>query len=105
MEHQDITDLDLSQFLESEERVERDKILVEKCKEFMASCGSKPLEVYRMEKFTPTLQKEETHGKFYEGDSYVVLKKDEKKQRYYIHYWKGKECTTDEAGSSAIFSV
>jgi hypothetical protein len=69
----------------------------------MASCGKGDLEVYRIEKFVPTLQANETHGRFHEGDSYVVLRKEEKE--YQIHYWHGKECTADEMGSSAAFSV
>lgn len=47
----DVTDLDVSEFLESEEQIERSKKLVEECKAFMESCGKEPLEVYRIEKF------------------------------------------------------
>jgi len=39
----------------------------------MKSCGKEPLEVYRIEKFKPTLQPVESHGRFFEGDSYVVI--------------------------------
>ena len=99
----DITDLDLSEFLESEEQIERSKKLVAESEAFMASCGKNPLEVYRIEKFVPTPQAPETWGKFYEGDSYVVLKKGDKE--YDIHYWHGKEATSDEMGSSAAFTV
>ena len=55
----------------------------------MANCGKKALEVYRMEKFTPILIDEDSHGKFYEGDSYVVLKKDDKRKMYGFYYWIG----------------
>jgi gelsolin len=99
----DITDLDLSEFLEKEETTQLSLKLVEESKAFMASCGKLPLEVYRIEKFVPTLQPNETYGKFYSGDSYVVLKKGEKE--YDIHYWHGAEATTDEVGSSAAFTV
>ena len=99
----DITDIDISNFLESEEQIERSKKLCEAAQEFMKSCGKETIEIYRTEKFVPTLQSIETHGKFYEGDSYVVLKKDEKE--YNIHYWHGKECTSDEMGTSAAFTV
>ena len=99
----DITELDLSEFLEKEETSELSKKLVEESKAFMASCGKEPLEVYRIEKFVPTPQPKETYGKFYSGDSYVVLKKGEKE--YDIHYWHGVEATTDEVGSSAAFTV
>lgn len=33
----------------------------------------------------------------------MVCKKGDKE--YDIHYWHGKECTTDEMGSSAAFTV
>ena len=99
----DITELDVSQFLEKEENVERDKKLAAACVEFMGSCGKDTLEVYRMEKFTPTKIDYEKHGKFHVGDSYVVCKKGDKD--YDIHYWHGKECTSDEMGSSAFFTV
>ena len=99
----DITDLDISEFLESEENHERSKKLIAESQAFMASCGKQPLEVYRIEKFVPTPQDPETWGKFYQGDSYVVLKLNEKE--YDIHYWHGKEATADEMGSSAAFTV
>jgi hypothetical protein len=99
----DITDLDISEFLESEEQIERSKKLIAESEAFMASCGKQPLEIYRIEKFVPTPQAPETWGKFYEGDSYVVLKLNEKE--YDIHYWHGKEATADEMGSSAAFTV
>jgi hypothetical protein len=51
----DITDLDLSEFLEKEESSELSKKLVAESEAFMKSCGKKPLEVYRIEKFRPTL--------------------------------------------------
>jgi len=69
----------------------------------MASCGKEDIEIYRIEKFVPTLQPKDTFGKFFEGDSYVVLKQSDKE--YDIHYWHGKECTADEMGSSAAFTV
>lgn len=99
----DITDLDLSEFLEKEEQNVKNKELAAAAEEFLKSCGKETIEVYRMEKFTPTLQPANTYGKFYEGDSYVVLKQEEKE--YNIHYWHGRECTADEMGCSAYFSV
>lgn len=99
----DITDLDLSEFLESEELIENQKKLIAEAEAFLKSCGKEALEVYRIEKFVPTPQAKDTYGKFYQGDSYVVLKKGDKE--YDIHYWHGKEATADEMGSSAAFSV
>jgi len=95
--------MDLSEFLESEEQLERSKQLIAASEEFMASCGKEPLEVYRVEKFVPTLQPAKSYGQFYEGDSYVVCKKNDKD--FDIHYWHGKEATTDEIGTSAAFTT
>lgn len=61
----DITELDISEYLEGEEREEKSKKLIEESKAFMASCGKDPMEVYRIEKFVPTKQDNETFGKFY----------------------------------------
>jgi len=69
----------------------------------MKSCGKEAIEVYRIEKFTPTLQPKESYGKFYTGDSYVIIKKEE--NEYNIHYWHGDEATTDEIGTSAAFTT
>ena len=45
----DITELDLSEFLESEERVELDKKLAAEANAFLDSCGKENLEIFRME--------------------------------------------------------
>ncbi len=68
------------------------KELQAKAGAFLASAGHDPLEVYRIEKFEPIRQEEQYHGKFYDGDSYVVIKKNEKE--YDIHYWHGKNATS-----------
>jgi len=61
------------------------------------------MEIYRIEQFEPVKIDPEFHGKFYQGDSYVVLKRN--RAAYDIHYWHGKEATSDEMGSSAALSV
>ena len=63
----------------------------EKAQAFFAQAGKDPLEVYRIETFEPIKQDAEWHGKFYDGDSYVVLKKQ--RANYDIHYWHGKNAT------------
>ena len=45
-----------------------------KAEAFFAQAGKDPLEIYRIEQFEPIKQAQEHHGKFYQGDSYVVLK-------------------------------
>ena len=72
--------------------------LKEKAQAFFAQAGKEELEVYRIEQFEPVKQDAEFHGKFYQGDSYVVLKKQ--RANYDIHYWHGKEAT---AVSSELF--
>ena len=99
----DVTDIDINDFLEKDERIALSKERAAEADAFMATCGKKPLEVYRIEKFVPTPQPEESFGKFFEGDSYVICKKGDKE--YDLHYWHGKEATTDEIGSSAAFTV
>lgn len=74
-----------------------------KAEAFLNSCGKEDMEIYRIEQFEPVRQAKETEGKFYDGDSYVVLKQT---QKYYdIHYWHGKDATSDEMGSSAALTV
>lgn len=75
----------------------------EKAQAFFDQAGKDELEVYRIEQFEPVKQDPEYHGKFYDGDSYVVLKKQ--RAAYEIHYWHGKNATSDEMGSSAALSV
>jgi len=99
----DITELDLSEFLESEEQIERSKQIIKENDAFMKSVGQGDLEVYRMEAFKPTLQPVESYGKFYQGDSYVVVKNNE--DDYQLHYWHGKDCTSDEMGTSAAWTT
>lgn len=74
-----------------------------KAEAFFAQAGQDPMEIYRIEQFDPVKQDKEFHGKFYQGDSYVVLKKQ--RANYDIHYWHGKEATADEMGSSAALST
>jgi gelsolin len=99
----DITEIDISNFIESEELAEHMAKLAAKAEAFLASCGKDDLEVYRIEHFDPIKQPKESFGQFFQGDSYVIVKQNE--GDYEIHFWHGKDCTTDEMGSSAAFSV
>ena len=89
--------------LYGEEAQEYINKLKAKAEQFLASCGKEPIEIYRIEKFEPVKQAADTHGKFYQGDSYVILKNNQKD--YDIHYWHGDEATTDEMGCSAALTV
>ena len=61
------------------------------------------MEIYRIENFTPVAVPEEHFGEFYNGDSYVIVVKG--KKSYDIHYWEGKDSTSDETGSAAAFTT
>lgn len=70
----DITDFDVSKWVEKEDMQEHMAMLAANATEFLNSVGKDALEVYRIEQFKPTLQPKESYGKFYQGDSYVVVK-------------------------------
>ncbi|XP_074591804.1 villin-5-like isoform X1 [Curcuma longa] len=66
------------------------------------------IEIWRIENFAPVLVPTSSHGKFFMGDSYVILKTTATKSgalRHDIHYWLGKDTSQDEAGTAAIKSV
>lgn len=65
-------------------------------------------EIWRIENFHPVSVPKSSHGKFFTGDSYVILKTAALKNgalRHDIHYWIGKDTTQDEAGTAAIKTV
>ncbi|KAK3716428.1 hypothetical protein QZH41_008757, partial [Actinostola sp. cb2023] len=52
----------------------------------------------------------EDYGKFYNGDSYIILNtykkdKDHDALLYDIHFWIGKHSTQDEYGTAAYKTV
>ncbi|XP_004296465.1 PREDICTED: villin-4 isoform X2 [Fragaria vesca subsp. vesca] len=66
------------------------------------------LEIWRIENFCPVSVPQSSHGKFFMGDSYVILKTTASKSgalRHDIHYWLGKDTSQDEAGTAAIKTV
>ncbi|KAG5563665.1 hypothetical protein RHGRI_000009 [Rhododendron griersonianum] len=66
------------------------------------------IEIWRIENFRPVPVSKSAHGKFFTGDSYVVLKTIALKSgalRHDIHYWVGKDTSQDEAGAAAIKTV
>lgn len=71
--------------------------------------GTKPgLEIWRIESFRPVAVPKSSHGKFFTGDSYIVLKTTALKSgalHHDIHYWLGKDTSQDEAGTAAIKTV
>uniref|UniRef100_J3M147 Gelsolin-like domain-containing protein n=1 Tax=Oryza brachyantha TaxID=4533 RepID=J3M147_ORYBR len=66
------------------------------------------LEVWRIENFKPVPVPTSSYGKFYMGDSYIILKTTALKNgsfRHDLHYWLGKDTSQDEAGTAAILTV
>ncbi|XP_047542944.1 actin depolymerising venom protein gelsolin 1-like [Vanessa atalanta] len=74
-----------------------------------ASAGQRAgLELWRIENFDPVAVPQKDVGKFYKGDSYIVLKTTSDKRNnlsWDIHYWIGSETSQDEAGAAAILTV
>jgi len=76
--------------------------------EFDAEVGQTPgLEIWRIENFSPAAYDKAAYGKFYSGDSYLVLNTRllGDKLKWDIHFWLGKDTTQDEMGAAAIFAV
>ncbi|XP_077238381.1 villin-4-like [Tasmannia lanceolata] len=66
------------------------------------------MEIWRIENFHPVPVPKSSYGKFFTGDSYVILKTTALKSgafRHDIHYWLGKDTSQDEAGTAAIKTV
>ncbi|OWM78939.1 hypothetical protein CDL15_Pgr003110 [Punica granatum] len=65
-------------------------------------------EIWRIENFQPVPLPKSEYGKFYMGDSYIVLQTTPGKGGAYlydIHFWIGKDTSQDEAGAAAIKTV
>lgn len=71
--------------------------------------GKEPgLQVWRIEKFDLVALPKNQYGSFFTGDTYIVLstiKQSSGNFQYDLHYWLGDECSQDESGSAAIFTV
>ncbi|KAG7306669.1 hypothetical protein JYU34_008091 [Plutella xylostella] len=66
------------------------------------------VELWRIENFEPVPVPAKDHGKFYKGDSYIILKTSADKKNnlsWDIHYWLGSQTSQDEAGAAAILTV
>ncbi|GFP92221.1 villin-3 [Phtheirospermum japonicum] len=65
-------------------------------------------EIWRIENFIPVPLPKSDYGKFYSGDSYIILQTTPGKGGAYlfdIHFWLGKDTSQDEAGTAAIKTV
>lgn len=74
-----------------------------------ANAGRSPgLEIWRIENFEPVAYPKNNYGKFYTGDSFIVLntvQTKDKKLSWDVHFWLGSETSVDEAGAAAILTV
>ncbi|KAH7302617.1 hypothetical protein KP509_23G079800 [Ceratopteris richardii] len=66
------------------------------------------MDIWRIEDFQPVPLPKSEYGKFYTGDSYIILKTTALKTgayHYDVHFWLGKSTSQDEAGTAAIKTV
>jgi len=99
-----IDELDLSAYLEKL-NLDSDQI-----KEEWGDAGSQPgLKIWRVVNFKVVPWPEKDYGKFYSGDSYIVLytytNPETKALKHNIHFWLGNNTSQDEAGTAAYKTV
>eukprot|EP01006_Ploeotia_vitrea_P060007 TRINITY_DN75139_c0_g1_i1.p1 TRINITY_DN75139_c0_g1~~TRINITY_DN75139_c0_g1_i1.p1 ORF type:complete len:374 (-),score=84.86 TRINITY_DN75139_c0_g1_i1:81-1151(-) len=65
------------------------------------------LKIWRIEQFAVVPWPKEEYGKFFTGDSYIVLKteQNDNAKTYDVHFWLGKNTSQDEAGTAAYKTV
>lgn len=65
------------------------------------------LTIWEIENFLPNKVEEAAHGKFYEGDCYIILKTGvlEGQLSWEIYFWIGSRATLDKRACAAIHSV
>ncbi|MBA0669036.1 hypothetical protein Goklo_001890 [Gossypium klotzschianum] len=71
------------------------------------------IEVWRIENSRPVSLPTSSYGKFFTGDSYIILKASIESTfasksgvlRHDIHYWLGKDTSQDEAGAAAVKTI
>jgi len=66
-------------------------------------------EVWRVEKMKMVKKPKEEHGKFFSGDSYIILntykQAESDKLLYNVHFWLGEKTSQDEMGIAAYKTV
>jgi len=92
---------------DTEKNVKKESAQTEKA---WANAGEKlGLQIWRIVKFKVVPWPKEDYGKFYDGDSYIVLNtyKEESGDEilYDVHFWIGKHSTQDEYGTAAYKTV
>ncbi|CAH0398250.1 unnamed protein product [Chilo suppressalis] len=76
---------------------------------FDEDTGQTPgLQVWEIENFIPAPVDEVAHGKFFEGDCYIILKTTVEEQgqlSWDIHFWIGSKATLDKGACAAMHAV
>jgi hypothetical protein len=74
--------------------------------EFAGAGQEEGLEIWRIENLLPVLVPKPMHGKFYTGDSYLILKTyTQPTKKWNLHFWLGNETSSDEMGVAAYKTV
>uniref|UniRef100_A0A8C2BL51 Scinderin like a n=1 Tax=Cyprinus carpio TaxID=7962 RepID=A0A8C2BL51_CYPCA len=73
-------------------------------KEFQNAGKAPGLQIWRIEKMDLKPVPKQLQGNFFTGDAYVVLFTTSAPS-YNVHMWLGNECSQDEGGAAAIFSM
>jgi gelsolin len=86
------------------------RVAAAKTEEAWRGVGQTPgIQIWRIEQFTVVPWPKELYGKFYDGDSYIVLHtyKDQTsgKMLYDVHFWLGLFSSQDEIGTAAYKTV
>lgn len=97
---------------EQEEQVDVSEMLQksEQAEQLIETCGDTELTIWRIENMEKVLLDKELYGRFYAGDSYIVLyqyaKKDSpNKKEAIIYFWQGNNTSIDEKAVSAYLTV
>jgi len=75
--------------------------------EWAAAGKVEGIQIWRIENFTIQAWPKTEYGKFYNGDSYIVLKtyKQGNSFKWDVHFWLGEKTSQDEAGTAAYKTV
>lgn len=76
--------------------------------EFLKAGKEPGLQIWRVEQFDLVPVPKNLYGDFFTGDAYLILntiKRRDGSLQYDLHFWLGNECTQDESGAAAIFTV